>query len=202
VGHHADGGAGAVQLAQQVHDGFAVLGVEVTGRLVGEQNRRLAGDGSCHGDTLLLTTGELGGQMLRSVRHANALQGGVGAFATLGRLHATVDQWQLHILEDGEVTNEIEALENEADFAVPDASALREREIGHLVAIQHVGAVGRRVEQTEDGQHCRLATARWSGNGDVLALLDFQVDASQGVCFDLVGVEDFLDAIQADERLR
>jgi hypothetical protein len=42
VGDHADGGAVAVQLAQQPHHGLAVLRVEVAGGLVGEQDRRLA----------------------------------------------------------------------------------------------------------------------------------------------------------------
>src|SRR5574341_2194691 len=35
VGHHADGGAVAVQLAQELHDRLAALRVEVSGRLVG-----------------------------------------------------------------------------------------------------------------------------------------------------------------------
>src|SRR5882762_2519758 len=35
VGNHADGSPVAVQVAQQFHDGFAVLGVQVSGRLIG-----------------------------------------------------------------------------------------------------------------------------------------------------------------------
>src|SRR5262245_37019108 len=38
VRDHADGRALAVQLAQQVHDGFAVARVEIPGRFVGEQD--------------------------------------------------------------------------------------------------------------------------------------------------------------------
>ena len=42
VRHHADRGAAAMQLAKQLHHRFAVRRVEVTGRLVGEQDRRIA----------------------------------------------------------------------------------------------------------------------------------------------------------------
>src|SRR3990172_4193973 len=40
VRDHADRRPFPVQLAEQLHDGFAVLGVEVPGRLVGQQDRR------------------------------------------------------------------------------------------------------------------------------------------------------------------
>src|SRR6186713_430995 len=46
VRHHADGGAAAMQLAEEIHDGFAVLRIKVTGRFVRQQDRRLAGDGA------------------------------------------------------------------------------------------------------------------------------------------------------------
>ena len=74
VGDHADRGAFAVQLAQQLHDRFAVLRVEVAGRLVREQDRGRAGDRAGDRDALLLTARELAGQVLRAVRHADLLE--------------------------------------------------------------------------------------------------------------------------------
>src|SRR5438046_10127718 len=52
VRDHADGGAAAVQLLEQVHHGFAAARVEVAGRLVRQQDERLAGDGAGHGNAL------------------------------------------------------------------------------------------------------------------------------------------------------
>ena len=46
---------------------------------------RLAGDGARDRDALLLTARELAGQVLRAVRHADALERGVDALAALGR---------------------------------------------------------------------------------------------------------------------
>ena len=50
------------------------VGVEVTRRLVGEEDERIAGDGAGDGDALLLTAGELRGIVLHAVRHADALE--------------------------------------------------------------------------------------------------------------------------------
>src|SRR5688572_12706597 len=55
VRHHADRGAGLVQLLEEVHHRLAVLRVEVAGGLVGQQDRRLATDRARDGDALLLT---------------------------------------------------------------------------------------------------------------------------------------------------
>ena len=72
---------------EQLHHRLAALRVEVAGRLVGEQNHRLAGDGACHGDALLLSAGELTGQVLGAMRHADALEGvGHALSAFAGRM--------------------------------------------------------------------------------------------------------------------
>src|SRR5690348_11891587 len=74
VGHHADRRAVAMQIAQQFHDGFAVLRVQVSSRLVGHQDERVADQCAGHGNTLLLTARELRGIVPQSVRHSHALQ--------------------------------------------------------------------------------------------------------------------------------
>ena len=153
----------AMQFAQQVHDRFAVLRVEVSGRLVREQDGRLSADGAGHGDALLLTAGELRGQVLRAVRHADALERGVGALTALGRLHAAVDQRQLDVLEDREVANQVEALEDEPDFAVAHARALGERQVGDLIAVEQVLArpwACRAGRESPAAWTCRSPTVR------------------------------------------
>src|ERR1700722_15343121 len=60
VRYHADRGALAMQLAQQVHYRFAVLRVQVSSRLVRQQDGRRTDQRSRHGHALLLTAGKLG----------------------------------------------------------------------------------------------------------------------------------------------
>jgi len=51
---HADGRPIVMQLAQQTHDRFTVLGVKVARRLVSKQDGGMAGESACHSDALLL----------------------------------------------------------------------------------------------------------------------------------------------------
>ena len=163
VRHHADRRAFAVQLAQQLHHRFAVLRVEVSGRLVREQDRRRAGDGAGDRDALLLTARELAGQVLGAMRHADLLERRHDALLALGRLHAAIGERQLDVLVHVEVADQIEALEDEPDLAVAHARPLGERQVGDRLAVEGVLALGRRVEQPENrraASTCRSPTAR------------------------------------------
>jgi hypothetical protein len=59
VRDHANGGAFAMQLLQQLHDSFAIARIEVTRWFVSEQDQRLAAEGARDGNTLLLTARKL-----------------------------------------------------------------------------------------------------------------------------------------------
>ena len=172
---------------------------------VGSSASRIDGapaDRAGDGDALLLTAGELAGQVLGAVRHADLLERRHHALLALGRLHAAIGERQLDVLVDVEIADQVEALEDEPDLAVADARALRERQIGDRLAVERVLALGRRVEQPEDRQERRLAAARRPGDRDVLAALDLEVDAGEGVRLHLVGEEHLRDAIEVDESLR
>ena len=177
VGHHADRGALAVELAQEVHDGLAIFGVEVSGGLVGEEDAGLAAQGPGHGDALLLAARKLARIVPHAVAHPDLFQRLGGALFALGGGESPVGQGKLDVLEDREVADEVEALENETDLAVPDPGALGVVDAGDVVAVELVGALGRRVEQPEDREQRRLAAARRTGDGDVLPLVDVEVDA-------------------------
>jgi len=67
VGDHEDGGAGGVELADEVHDRCAVAAVEVAGRLVGQHDRRPPDERTGDRDPLSLASGELGRLERRAV---------------------------------------------------------------------------------------------------------------------------------------
>src|SRR5271168_2781493 len=124
VGHHANGGAIAMQVAQQLHDRFAVFRVQVTSRLVGHQNERIANQRTGHSYALLLTAGELRRVVPEAVGHADAFEGVLDLLLALGGARAAIGQRQLDVFVDGEVADEVERLEDEADLAIADAGAL------------------------------------------------------------------------------
>src|SRR6185369_4540230 len=152
VRYHTNGGALLVQLAQQLHYGFAVGRIEVSGRLVGKQNQRIARYGSRHGDALLLTARELTRKVLRAMGHSDALERIHHSLFAIGRFDATIGERQLDVLEDVQVADQIEALEYETDFPVSNARAFGERKVGDWFPGQRVGAVGWRIQQSQNGK--------------------------------------------------
>lgn len=201
VRDHANGCSFTMEFSQQLHYGFAVFGVEVTCRFIGEQYGRLARQRPSHGYALLLATGELGGIVFASMRHPHFLQGRIDLLFPFRRGHPAIGQRQFDILKHGEVADEIEALKDEADFAISYAGAVRMVEAGDRLAIERVVAVARRIEQAEDRQQGGLAAARRAGYGHEFAAAYDQVDFSEGMGFHFIGEKHFCDLFEFDQGL-
>ena len=107
--------------------------------------------------------------------------------------HAEVGEWQLYVLLDIEFVDEVEALEHEAYLALTDTGALALLQLAYLVAIEIVGAAGRIVEQTQDVEQGRLATARGAHDGNKLTFLYFERYTAQCYGFHLFGAKHLLN---------
>src|SRR5205823_9942459 len=138
-----------VQFLEQIHHGFAITGVQVTSRLVREQDRGMTSERTRNRDTLLLTTGKLTREMLRAMAHADTLERSNHMFLTLTRRHAAIGERELDVLVHREIADEVKALEDEADLAIADARTLREREVRDLRVLKGVAAAARSIEQAE-----------------------------------------------------
>jgi hypothetical protein len=136
------------------------------------------------------------------MRHADALKRFLHPLAPLLGGHAAIGERQLDVLVHGEIADQVERLEDEADLLVADAGAIGEGEVGDLLLVQPIAAFRRGIEQPEDRQQRRLATAGRAGDRHVLAVADLEVDAGEGVGFDLVGQEDLGHPFELDQRLR
>ena len=115
VGHDEEGGAVAIEPAKEVEDLAAGGGVELTGRLVGEQDRRPVGQRAGDGHPLHLSTGELGGTVPRAVAEPDVLQQLPGTLPSPGRRHTGLGHRELDVLSSGEHRQQMEALEDEAE---------------------------------------------------------------------------------------
>src|SRR6202040_209930 len=141
-----------VQFLEQIHYRFTVAGVEISGRFVREQDRRLTSESARDSHALLLTTRELARQMFCPMRHSYAVERLRDQSFSITRAHSAISQRQFDVLENRQVADQIEALENETDLAVPDPGAVGERKISDCAAFKRVTAGRRRVEQTQDRQ--------------------------------------------------
>ena len=92
-----------------------VLAVEVAGRLVGEDDRRLADQRPRHRHPLALAAGELGGAVALAVGEADPGQRRGGAAAALAGRHAGVEQPVGDVVDHRRRLEQEELLEDEAD---------------------------------------------------------------------------------------
>jgi hypothetical protein len=96
----------------------------------------------------------------QAVGHTNALQRVLYLLLALAGAGAAIGQWQLDVLVDGEIADQVEGLKDEPDLAIANARPLADAEVGNRLAVEPVIAVTRRIQQAENRQQRRLAAAR------------------------------------------
>lgn len=149
-----------IQFCQQAHHLGAVLRVEVTRRLI-RQNQLGAehhGAGYCH--SLLLTARKLMRKVLCTMSYAHALHHLLHLLFSFSLTYLQICQGQLDVLLHVKFVNEVEALEHKAYLSLTYARAVFFLQQRHLLAVEPVLARSRVVQQSENVQQRRLAASR------------------------------------------
>ena len=146
-----------VEGSQQVEDLVARLAVEISGRLVTEQQRRVGDDGPGDADSLLLAAGELSRVVLRAVGEAHDGQRRRHVLPAFGSLQVGQQQGNLDVALRGEHGEEVVELEHEAHVpgTPPREAAPRElldRLSGDLD--RALGGAVQTAQQVEQGSSC------------------------------------------------
>ena len=131
--------AGGVQTCEQRHDFRAGLRIEVAGRLVGQQDRRIVHERAGDRDALALPSGQLVRADVSSAIGSSTFSSAARArsWRSFGR-HAGIDERQLHVVERRRARQEVERLEDEADLLVADPRQLVVVHLADALAVQQV----------------------------------------------------------------
>ena len=155
------------------------LRVEIAGRLVGEEHARRVGDRPRDGDALLLAARQFGGAMVEALGEAEEIEKLAGALARFARREPTDELRHDHVLEGGELGQEVMELVDEADLLAAQARAPGIVHGGcRPAADEHLAAI-RLLEQAGDMQEGRFAGAGRRHEGDDLARHDAKLRAAQ-----------------------
>ena len=176
---------GTVHLEQEIEHGAGGRAVEVARRFVGPDDGGLADQGAGDGDSLLLTAGQFGGPVPVAAVEADFRQHLVGLAPRRLRLGSAEQERQLDVLGGRELSDEVEALEDEAHAAGPMVGATGVGHRRNVLAVDDDAALVDVVEPRQAVHQRGLAVARRSHHGDHLAGAEIDVDASE--CFDLDG---------------
>src|SRR3990167_2174662 len=109
--HEHDGAAGIVQFLENRHHLQSGLGVEVAGRLIGEDDLRIVDERPRDGDALLLSAGELIGQIVRAMRHPDRYERFFHSLRIVLYRMIVIQERKLDVLGNGRFRQEIERLE-------------------------------------------------------------------------------------------
>ena len=191
MSHHDYRGAVGIEFLQQGHHFVAVGRVEVTRRLVGQDDFRVGDDGAGNGHTLLLATAELLRIVLRTMGNLHAVEGPVHTLHPFADGHAGIEQRQFDVLEHRQFVYQVEALEDEAQVTVAQVGAVVLLPSGHFLPHEPQFTRGRIVQQAHDVEQRGLATARRAHDGYKLTRIDFQVHFVQCGCLHAFGAKYF-----------
>ena len=175
-----------MQLLEGAHDIFSMHSVEVAGGFVGEDQGGPVHDGPGHGHPLLLPAGKLGREVALAVRHMHAFEGSSYPYLAFGWTHTGIHERERDVVEDAQLIDQVEALEDKADVALAQLGSAALVVAGDFLALESVRASIGGIDQAQDVEKGRFATARGPHDRDEFPLTDFQVDLMQGGCFDQV----------------
>src|SRR5262245_37554780 len=142
------------QFFEQIHDFIAGLAIQVTRRLVGQQDRRIVDERARNRHTLTLPAGELRWLVRHPLTQAYLREHLCCALLAILRVHTRINEWQLDVVQCSCAWQQVEGLKYEADLPVPNASKLIIGQARHRLSVQPVLASRWRVE-TADQVHER-----------------------------------------------
>ena len=182
MGDHDDGLAMiAVQFLQQAQDLVGRGAVEITGRLVTEQQLRVGNDGPGNCDALLLTAGELPRIVRGALCQPDNLQGKLSTLAAFAATEVGQQQRQLDVLACGQYRQQVVELEDKADVRRAPVRQLPVRHAGEFDTADFDAAGRRFVETAQQVQQRGLAGTRRPHQGKKLAIGNVEVQFVQYV---------------------
>ena len=113
-----------------------------------------------------------------------------------------VEHGELDVFEGGRAGEEVETLEDEAEFLVTQVGALVAVEAGDIDAIEQVAAGSGAVEAAQRVHEGGLAGAGRAHDGDEFAGVHFEADAADGVDLEFAVAVGFADVLELDYGLR
>ena len=157
------------------------MGVQCTGRLVGQDDRRAASQRTGNGHTLLLTAGKLVGQVFELIAQTHPLKGSLCRRVALCGGDARIHKGNFHILQKGQLRQQVVLLEDEAQLLVPDVCQLTAAHLADILAVQQISAFGRHVQTADDVHTSGFTRTGLADDGHELAFVDFERDVVGGL---------------------
>lgn len=149
------------------------LGIEIAGRLIGDQHQRRRCKGAGNGNPLLFSTGQLPRIVAKALSEPHGRQFTFGDLE--GIAHVCQFEWNGNVLQRRHVGNQVKGLKDDADIAPAEIGkrifGKRMKRFTGYVDFAFVQA----FKTGEDHKERRLAGSRRADDADCFASIDLQV---------------------------
>ena len=199
MGDHHDRGPVLVQTGEDVHDLRTIVGVEVSRRLIGQDQFRIADNGTRDSRPLLLTSGQLVRVVSRTMSDADPVHRIGDARPPVAAPILPVGEAEFDVLRDRQLVDQVEALEYEAERLSTKTGKGRLVQDGQVTIPEEVSSRRRAVDRPERVQQRGFAATGRAHDGDELAGGDHEVDVVKSGGLDVVGDVAPLYAFQTDQ---
>lgn len=201
--HQRGTGIGA-QRKQQFDDARAGAGIQIAGRLIGEQDTWGRREGARERHPLLFAAGELARIVAGALMQANSGERRIGALLSRAQALTGQLQRQQHILARGQGWQQLKILEHKAYPTLAQGGATVLIEPAERLTAQPDLAAARAVESGEQPEQGGFARPRRAQNRHRLARRDIQIQSAQNTQVALGALQVFVNRQRATEpgRLR
>ena len=166
-----------MDLPKQLHDIEARLCIEISRRLVGQNDGGLIDQGAGHGHPLSLSTRELVGTVIHSVGEPHHVQ---NLFCTLFSFafgYTGINKRQCDIFQSGGPRQKIEGLKDKADLHIADVCQFIVVQLSNIGAIQLIRAACGGVQATDQIHQGAFSASGRPHKGYIFISGDLKVDA-------------------------
>ena len=139
-----------MEVRKQRHHRLTVLRVQISGWFIRQEEQRFPRHCPRDRYPLLLSAGELPRVMVAAVAHSHLLQDSFDALAPLKERQLPEGERKLDVLVNGQVSDQVEALEDEADMLVAPLRPFAGRKREDFRTVEPIGSLVGYIEQTED----------------------------------------------------
>src|SRR6266853_195669 len=146
MGDLNDGGAAFIEPLEELHDFFALRGVQVSGGLVGENELGVLNHRARDPNKLLLSAGKLVWEQVLLPDNVEAIQNVADQAHALFVRNVFVGQWNFQIFEDSKIVDQVVALENETNIGFVQFVALLDVEFVDRLVEKIIFAIPRAIE--------------------------------------------------------
>src|SRR5437773_12300729 len=112
--------------------------------------------------------------MVQTITEPHLPQHMRGPLTAAFRIHASVNERELHIPQAVSAGKEIKRLKNKTDLAIANGGQLIIRHAGNVASIEFVASGTRRIEAAEHVHERRFAASTWPHDGEVFVAANLQ----------------------------